>query len=68
MEQLESPSFTLSPIETASPLWLKIKSHLETRLRELRAQNDGMMPEDRRNLTIGRISEVKALLQAAEPS
>ena len=67
MEQSDSPFLHLAPSETASPLWLKLKAHYENRLRELRGKNDGPMPEADRHLHIGKISEVKRLLEMETP-
>ena len=67
MEQSDSPFLHLAPGETASPLWLKLKAHYENRLRELRGKNDGPMTEHERNLHIGKISEVKRLLEMETP-
>ena len=52
----------ISPKDRQDKLWLKVKAHLTHRLASLREQNDNRMPESDRNLLIGRIAEVKQLL------
>jgi len=53
----------LSPADKDSQLWQRIKAHLTDRLEKLRLQNDGRMTESQRSEHIGRIMEVKAILQ-----
>ena len=45
-----------------SETWQKIKAHYEEKLVNLRKQNDHTMEENKRNILIGQISEVKKLL------
>lgn len=50
-----------------SATWQKLKEHYEGRLNLLREQNDSTMSEEKRNQLVGRIHEVKALLQLEKP-
>lgn len=52
----------LTPIETESALWLKLKGHLIERLQDCRLMNDRRMPEEDRHMLLGRIEEIKAML------
>lgn len=52
----------VSDLERRTPLWLALQDHLNTRLAELRAQNDGELSPDKTAALRGRIAEVKALL------
>lgn len=45
-----------------SPTWLRLKEHLEARLKDLRAQNDGRLDADETARMRGRIFEIKAFL------
>lgn len=58
--------FTIADRE--SKLWQKLKAHLERQLQTLRALNDAEMPEPKRNILVGRIQEVKALLALEHPA
>lgn len=56
--------FTLSDGEAATPLWMKLRRHLESRLDEKRKKNDQpLSPEETSNLR-GAIAELKLLLEA----
>lgn len=55
-------SFTLTKQERYDPLWKRIREHYETRLSELRLQNDARMSEAERSELLGRIAEVKRAL------
>jgi hypothetical protein len=50
-----------------STTWQKLKEHYEARLKVLREQNDSTMSEDKRNQLVGRIHEVKSLLELEKP-
>lgn len=50
-----------------SPTWNKLKGHYEAQLQTYRTQNDGMLEEPKRNFLLGRIQEVKDLLNLSEP-
>lgn len=58
--------FQLTPVETSSALWTRIKAHLEDRLSMLREKNDGNLDERQTARVRGRIDEVKSLLGAGE--
>ena len=58
--------FQLSKNDKLSALWAKITVHLEDRLAELRAQNDGDLTEAQTAKHRGRIAEVKSLLDLGE--
>lgn len=48
--------------ERNSALWLRLKTYWEGRLQLLRTQNDAVMDDGKRNLQVGRIAEIKAML------
>lgn len=50
-----------------STLWKKLTAHYRERLTNLREQNDSTMSDEKRNLLIGRIQEVKTLLAIEKP-
>ncbi len=50
-----------------SSLWKKLTAHYRDRLTNLREQNDSTMSDEKRNLLIGRIQEVKAFLALEKP-
>lgn len=54
----------LTAADLTSGTWQTLKTHLETRLSELRQQNDAQMAEPQRNLLVGQIQEIKSLLDA----
>lgn len=54
---------TLTEHERQTAVWLKIKSHLDARLIELRTANDRDTNEIDTAKVRGRIAEVKALLE-----
>lgn len=54
--------FTLSISERDSQLWKRLAEHLTERLQLLRESNDTPMSETDRNVLIGQIREVKAVL------
>jgi hypothetical protein len=53
----------LTDAEKVSPLWLKIKSHLEERIEIHRASNDKTQEADATEKLRGRIAELKDLLR-----
>jgi hypothetical protein len=58
-------AFVLTPDERSLPFWtLRLKPYLEQRLQCLRERNDAEMPEDKRGVLIGRIKELKHLLES----
>lgn len=52
----------LTAADKISPLWLRIKAHYADRLDTLRLQNDGAMDQESRSTHIGRIAEVRGIL------
>jgi len=48
--------------ERTSPLWRKIKEHLEARITGLRTANDGFLDEIETARVRGRIAEAKGLI------
>ena len=57
--------FTLTPGEQQTPLYIKLRRHLETRLQELREKNDSaVLTQDETARLRGRIDEIKLLLKA----
>lgn len=60
-------AFGLSDGERMHPLWMRLEQHFRRRLDELRKQNDGPLDEVRTAHLRGRIAEVGALLDLAEP-
>lgn len=59
-------SVLLSDGERQSVVWLKIKDALTQRLEQLRAENEGRLPEEYRAYIIGNIEEVKRMLRMGE--
>lgn len=57
---------TLTQEERQNPLWQKLKKHFETRIAELREQNDEHCEEARTVDRRARIQELKALLAMEE--
>jgi hypothetical protein len=56
----------LTPYDKESVTWLKLKAEYTARLHTLRMQNDSKMSEEDRNLLLGQILEVKALLKLGD--
>lgn len=56
------PPFTLLPSERASPLWQKLTSYMEDKLREARGQNDGDLDIAATARLRGKIQCYKSLL------
>lgn len=56
----------LADHEKDSPVWIKIKAHLESRIALLRLQNDSNMDEIDTATIRGQIRECKALLAQAD--
>lgn len=52
----------LNSSEAHNPVWMKVKKHLEARLTELRAKNDGNLDERKTALLRGRIKAIKDVL------
>lgn len=52
----------LTAADKINPLWIRLKAHYTDRLTTLREQNDAPMEENQRAIHIGRIGEVKAIL------
>ena len=61
MTQPDAP-FALSLIERHDPLFLKLKTHYERRLMELRAANDNPQDAEKTAYLRGRILEAKLFL------
>ena len=58
-----------TPYDKESATWQKLKAHLTVELQKLREQNDHPMPDEKRNILVGQIAQVKALLSYdLEPS
>lgn len=58
--------FRLTSADRASPLWQRLRAHLEQRLAKYRTRNDGALaPEDTAHLR-GRIAVLKDLLALEE--
>jgi hypothetical protein len=51
----------LTDAEKISPLWIKIKEHLEERIEKHRASNDKTQPADATEKLRGRIAELNYL-------
>ncbi len=59
--------FSLNDLEARTPLWMRVRGHMEQRLAELRAQNDTPL-DDRKTAELrGRIAMLKELLAADKP-
>lgn len=58
----------LTSDEAASPLWKKIKAHVEARLAGVRAKNDKTQPMDKTEQLRGRIAELKYLAALDRPA
>jgi hypothetical protein len=58
--------FRLSAAERASPLWLRLKAHLNERLAKARTRNDGALAPDETARLRGRIACLKDLLALEE--
>lgn len=56
----------LSPIEAHSPIWAKIKQHLQERLEVARARNDGDLDAIETARLRGRIQTLKELIALDE--
>lgn len=56
----------INQIEQQSSVWKKILSHLETRLQDLREQNDNDLTEIETQKVRGSIAEVKRILELRE--
>lgn len=57
----------LNAAEAQSPLWVKIKAHLEARLDSARLKNDGDLDEVETAKLRGRITELKSFLALDKP-
>lgn len=57
-----SETFTLSTAEVNTPVWFKIKGHLEQRLERVRGLNDAPRPEAETAALRGEIKALKGLL------
>ncbi len=62
-----SSDLELLPADLASPLWVKLKAHLEERLQSHRLQLETDQPLERTANLRGRIAEVKRILSLGEP-
>jgi hypothetical protein len=58
----DEPPFELTAGEKLSPLWLRLKAHLEEQLRMQRARNDHNSNEQETALTRGDIRRLKATI------
>ncbi len=59
--------FKLTEYEKQSSTWERVKAHLEERLSILRERNDGLMPENERNILLGAIRTTKEILAWETP-
>ena len=58
----------INQIEASTPLWFSMRAHYESRLSNLRAQNDNPANDPAKTAFIrGQIAEVKALLTIDKP-
>ena len=65
---MSAQRFELAGHERTSPVWLRLSKHMESRMAELRAQNDAHLPPERTADLRGRIAMLKELLSlGAEP-
>jgi len=55
-------ALTLTPLDKASSLWIRLHAHYTARLKDLRERNDQVMTEGERNKLLGQIFEVKKFL------
>jgi hypothetical protein len=60
--------FKLTEQEAASPMWARMKAHFDSRLAELRAQNDSSKPQEQTERLRGRIAETKYFLALDTPA
>lgn len=58
--------FRLTSAERTSPLWLRLKAHLQERLAKARSRNDGALAPDETAHLRGRIASLKDLLALEE--
>lgn len=57
--------FTLNDLETRTPLWMRLREHLERRLADLRKQNDDPALDDTKTAVLrGRIAALNEVLAA----
>jgi len=57
----------LEPLELQSAVWLKLQTHMEERLGQLRQQNDGDLDPIATSRVRGRIAMVKEILDLGRP-
>lgn len=62
MSDAPDDRFTLSDGERVHPLWIRLKAHLEDRLRIARGRNDGPLHEIETASYRGQIKLLKALI------
>lgn len=60
--------FILTEGEKSSPLWMRLKEHLETKLREARGKNDGPQSETETATLRGQIRTLRGLIALDEES
>lgn len=58
--------FKLASSDKESPTWGKLRRHIEERMQQLRAENDGPLDAALTAALRGRIAELKLLLATAE--
>ena len=58
--------FELSENEKASPLWLRLKAHLEDRLAAARVRNDGVQMEAETAALRGEIRALKRIISLGD--
>ena len=66
-EARESTEPVITELERQSPLWKKLKAHLEKRIETLRARNDSDRDAFDTAKIRGRIAEVKVILMLDQP-
>jgi hypothetical protein len=60
--------FTLTEGEKATPLWHRLKAHLQDRLDAARARNDAILSEPETAALRGEIKALKALIRLGDPT
>jgi hypothetical protein len=68
LHQKVAPPFQLTASERQSALWLRLQSHLEDMLADLREQNDNESTPERTAKLRGRIAAVKDFLALGKPT
>lgn len=56
----------LTQADLQNPLWQRLRNHYIDKLKALREKNDAKIPDDDRNILIGRIQEVREIAMAEQ--